>query len=87
MSHLYLYHRITVSRILEIKGEVEFHQLSYTCSVNTLRKISLPLTIYIYAEEDFSYRFPIGTISNFWKNAFVTVYEYILDNTQVPSIL
>lgn len=38
-------------------------------------------------DEDFNYRFPSGTISNFWKkNAFVTIYECILDNESISRL-
>jgi isopentenyl-diphosphate Delta-isomerase len=38
-------------------------------------------------DEDCSYRFPSGVVSNIWrKNAFVTIYEYILDNDRINRL-
>jgi isopentenyldiphosphate isomerase len=56
-----------------------------TCSSASLRQIcKLYLDV---KDEDYNYGFPVGIISNSWrKNAFVTIYECILDHDRIDRL-
>lgn len=56
-----------------------------TCSSASLRQIC---KLYLDAkDEDFNYGFPVGIVSNSWrKNAFVTIYECILDHDRIDHL-
>jgi isopentenyl-diphosphate Delta-isomerase len=56
-----------------------------TCSSDSLRQIcKLYLDV---KDEDYNYGFPVGIVSNSWrKNAFVTIYECILDHDRIDRL-
>jgi isopentenyldiphosphate isomerase len=56
-----------------------------TCSSASLRQIcKLFLDV---KDEDYNYGFPVGIVSNSWrKNAFVTIYECILDHDRIDRL-
>ena len=56
-----------------------------TCSSASSREIcKLYLDV---KDEDYNYGFPVGILSNSWrKNAFVTIYECILDHDRIDRL-